>query len=213
MKIRSALELSQALETSLAWRKKEVSAIHLLIQAKTREHERESLRRAAVPLLYGHWEGFAKLSAENYLEMVSRQNLRHRDLKTNFVALSCRGALIEAASSTKAYIHAQIVDFFIFNQDEKCKVPYRNVIKTSNLNAETLRDVFFTLGLDYHSYWISKEPLLDGSLLRVRNEIAHGARVTVDQTTYDQLHQFVLDITSTLKDTIENAAVQRSYLR
>jgi hypothetical protein len=211
--IRGPYDLSQELESALAWRKKELSALLLLIQGKVREHEREALRRAAVPILYAHWEGFAKWAAERYLELVDRQKLRHCDLRTNFIALACRGSLREAALSAKTHIYSQLVDFLVLNQDDRCRVPYKGTVSTSNLNSEVLRDIFFTIGLDYGGFWTSKEPLLDGSLLRIRNEIAHGSRVPVDQATYEQLHYFVIDLTSNLKDAIENAAIQKAYLR
>lgn len=213
MKIRSPLELIQGLEAALAWRKKEMSALLLLIQGKTREHEKEALRRAAIPIIYAHWEGFTKGAAENYLELVDRQGLRYCDLKTNFVALACRGALTEAAFSSRVHSYSQVIDFLILNQEDRCRVPYRGAVRTSNLNAEVLRDIFLTVGIHYDNFWLSKEPLLDGSLLRFRNDIAHGTRVPVDQITYEQLHHFVIDISSAFKSLIENAAISKAYLR
>ena len=212
MNIRSLYELSERLEENLAWRKKELSALFLLIQG-ARDHQRFALRRAAVAILYAHWEGFVKTSADFYLELVARQGHRYRELKTNFVTLACRNALIDAGISKKTYIQAQVVDFLILNQDEKCNFPFKGILSTSNLNAEVLRDIFFTTGLTYEAFWASKEPLLDGSLLRLRNDIAHGRRVIVDQQTYDQLHNLVVDLITFFKDTIENAAAQKAYLR
>jgi hypothetical protein len=60
MKIRSVLELSEALDEASAWRKKELSTLRILIATRGRAHEQAALRRAAVPILYAHWEGFAK---------------------------------------------------------------------------------------------------------------------------------------------------------
>lgn len=214
MKIRTLVELSEALDQASAWRKKELSALRLLIATRGRPHEQAALRRAAVPLLYAHWEGFAKEAAMYYLHLVVRQGLRYRDLTPCFVAIGARGRIRQAANSRRISVYLPIVEFFLQGLDEPARFSADGAVDTeSNLSSAVLRDLLATIGVPYDSTWSAKELLLDGSLLKTRNDVAHGERVDVDRTTYDQLHDFVVDLLDHLKTSIENQAATRAYLR
>lgn len=69
-----------------------------------------------------------------------------------------------------------------------------------------------TLGLSYDT-WATREMLIDGSLLKTRNDVAHGERLDVDGPTYEQLHELVLEMLDPLRAEIENAAARQAYLR
>jgi hypothetical protein len=214
MKIRSVLELSEALDDASAWRKKELSALRILIASRGRLHEQAALRRAAVPLLYAHWEGFAKEAATYYLQLVARQKLRYRELTPCFIAIGARGRIRQAADSRRMSVHIPIVQFFLHGLDDEARFAPDGAIDTeSNLSSTVLRDLLATIGVPYDSAWSAKELLLDGSLLKTRNDVAHGDRVDVDALTYDQLHDFVVDLLDQMKASIENQAATRAYLR
>jgi len=214
MKIRATPELNDALDNALAWRKKEISNFHLLIQECRRNHHKEVLRRAAIMVYYAHWEGFTKQAATYYLELVSRQKLLYCDLNTNFVALSCRDAIKEAANSNKTYLHSQLIDFILFNQHDRSRISYKGVIDTeSNLNSKVLQNLLCTIGLDFDDYWIKKSLLIDGSLLKLRNEITHGEKTDVTEEAYLEIHKLVVDLLDTIKNYIENAAIRKTYKR
>lgn len=214
MKVRGPSELVQVLDGSLAWRKKEISNLHLLINGSLREHERSTLRRASIPILYSHWEGFTKEAAEAYLELVSRQKLLYSDLKTNFLAIACRSTLKEASQTKNISIRTQLVDFLVYNQDHRAKFSIDGTIDTeSNLNSKVLSNLLLTIGLAEDRFWDGKHLLIDGSLLKNRNDIVHGAGAQIDQATYDQLHELVLNILEYVKTSIENAALSRAYIR
>jgi hypothetical protein len=212
--IRTLDDLNTKLDDALAWRKKELSALYLTV-ARSRAHEAAILRRAAVPILYAHWEGFTKQAASFYLELVSRRRLTYRQLKTNFVAIACRKTLKEAAASERIDIHGQFVNFLLLNQDERARIPFEKTIDSKgNLNSAVLREIIFALGVPYNIHWTGKELLIDGSLLKMRNDIAHGKRVEVDQDSFEQLYRLIMDgILDQLRDTIENAAAIEGYLR
>ena len=214
MKIRSLLELTDALDNASAWRKKEISTLQSLIQSRNRPHEQAALRRAAVPVLYAHWEGFAKFAAMAYLELVLRQRRRYRELAANFLAISARGRIRQAAESRRLSAHIPVVEFIISGQDEQARFSTEGAIDTeSNLSSSVLRDILLTIGIPYEGDWSSKELLLDGSLLKTRNDVAHGERSVVDSSTYDQLHDLVISLVDQLKNSIENQAALKTYLR
>ena len=214
MKIRTTLDLTDAIANSLAWRKKEITGLRILIATRGREHERELLRRVAVPVLYAHWEGFAKEASVYYLELISRQRLKYGELRENFLALAARGRIRQAAESRRLATHMPVIDFILQSQDEVAQIPVNATIDTeSNLSSSVLRDILLCLGLQYNSTWSTKELLIDGSLLRTRNEVAHGDRTVVSEATYLQLHELVLELLEQFRTAIENAAAQRLYRR
>ena len=212
--IRTLNDLSTELASALAWRKKELSALYFAV-SRSRAHEAAALRRASVPILYAHWEGFVKQAASFYLELVARKKLTYRQLRTNFVAIACRQALRDVAASDKIEIHGQLVDFLILNQDERARIPFDRVVDTkSNLNSSVLRNIIFTIGVPYSTIWTTKEPLIDGGLLKMRNDIAHGKKFEVDHDSFEQLYRLIIDgLLDQIKDTIENAAATEIYLR
>jgi hypothetical protein len=214
MKVRTVLELSEALDDAAAWRKKEMSAIRAMIATRARAHEQEALRRAAVPMLYAHWEGFAKEAATCYLELVLRQRRKYRELCPSFVALAARGRIRQAAETRRLSAHIPIVQFLLEGLDEQARFSVEGAIDLeSNLSSTVLRDLLVTIDVPYDSSWSSKELLIDGSLLKTRNDVAHGERREVDAATYDQLHALVLELVDQLKASIENRAAMRGYMR
>ena len=66
MRIRSLDELNRFLDNDLAWRKKELTTINFMV-SRSREHERGILLRAAICVLYAHWEGFIRNAATSYI--------------------------------------------------------------------------------------------------------------------------------------------------
>lgn len=85
MSIRTAEQLSDRLATDLAWRKKELSEMKSLIEAKNVSDQRHKvLVRGGVCILYSHWEGFVKLAANSYLEYVNSKKLTYQELSSNF---------------------------------------------------------------------------------------------------------------------------------
>ncbi|RJP40425.1 MAG: hypothetical protein C4548_10575 [Desulfobacteraceae bacterium] len=214
MKVRSAFELSNALDNALAWRKKEITTIFLTAKNQRRIHEKKACLRAFVPILYAHWEGYAKEAATYYIEFVARQRLTYNDLTTNFVSISCRSTINEISKSNQIHIHNQLVDFLTYSQNERARIPYKGVIDTeSNLSAKVLRNLLFVIGLPFDEFWQKKSLLIDGKLLFYRNKIVHGEKHIIDEATFTELHDIVIDLIDYTKTSIENFAIQEKYKR
>lgn len=219
MKIRSVAELAETLDSSSAWRKKEMTILRILIATRGRSGEQAALRRSAVPILYGHWEGFAKQAAAAYLDLVRRQQRSYRELELNFLAMAVRGALREAADAARSRCTSAYIDKFnslMGRLDERVGFADRAVddavSSESNLSSRVLRDVLATIGIPYDRIFRGKALLIDASLLAARNSIAHGEQVEVDSVTYRQLHDLVVELVDHLKDVIVNHARDRRYL-
>jgi len=214
MKIRSAFELNNALDSALAWRKKEITTIFFSIKNEKRPHLKQAYLRASIPVLYAHWEGYTKEASIYYIEFVARQRLAYKDLATNFISISCFSTLKEISKSNQIYIHNQFIDFLMFNQNERAKIPFSGVIDTeSNLSSKVLQNILFTIGLPYDDFWRTKTMAIDAKLLHYRNKIAHGERYAIDESTFVELHDLVINSLNYMKTSVENSATQEKYKR
>lgn len=209
-KIRTLTQLSDKLAEEIVWRKKELIYIKTLIERNRYKSTSDALLRSGITILYAHWEGFVKSSATYYLEFVARQNLKYEELTANFLAIAMKKKLSEAHETYKAVIFTKVAEFFVNGLGDKCSLQWEEAVKTSNLNSEVLRDIACMLGLDYSPYEI-KEKVIDESLLRSRNEIAHGRYLLIDFDQYMNLHHEVITMMDLFRDQIENAAFSKAY--
>src|SRR5216683_7302007 len=114
MKLRTIEQLSDALDQELAWRKKELSTIKVLVDEKNvAKSRRLVLIRAGVALLYAHWEGFVREAGSMYLDFVSYQRLKYEQLSANFLALAVRGLLRSAQQTDRIKAHLAVSNFFL----------------------------------------------------------------------------------------------------
>lgn len=212
MKVRSIRDVTQVLDDELAWRKRELTTLRFLLAERQRRHERTLLLRAAVCVLYAHWEGFIKAASAVYLSYVAARGLRYRDLKANFVALGFHKALSEAGVSNKATIRTALIEKLISGEDAASFDGEQAVGGYSNVGADTLAEVLCLLGLDEKRY-VLKRQLLDQRLLRNRNLIAHGRPVEIEPDDYFLLHDEVLQLVQDFRSDVENAAASLACLR
>lgn len=213
MNIRTTNQLYDFLSEELAWRKKELTDLKFLIDDHNQSKSKRSvLLRSGVALLYAHWEGFVKAAATAYLEFIAGQRLKNRDLALHILAVSARPTLNNATGANNITAHLQVAQFFIEHSENECKIPYKDAIRTSNLNYELFQDIGLMLGLDLSLAETSRH-LIDERLLKNRNSIAHGEYLPIDQQAYDDLHQEVIKILDLLRNEITNCAIGRKYLR
>lgn len=214
MKIRSQSELTDFLNHAIAWRKKEITSLRFAIDRATRSHEKSLLSRAGVPILYAHWEGFAKSACEAYLDFVSRQGLRYNQLKTNFIAIASKSSIRDAGKSNRIQLYLNVIEFATFNQGNVGKFTTAGSIDSeNNLSSKVLENLLATIGIYCDDFFTSRFLVLDGSLLKRRNEIAHGEKTEIESPDYAQLHTLVLELTDYLKTRIETAAANGEFRR
>jgi hypothetical protein len=211
MKIRTTEELSDRLSEDLAWRKKELSEMKSLIEAKSFSLQKQkALVRSGVCLLYSHWEGFVKLAANYYLEYVIFQKLTYSELSTNFLALAMKEKLNEAKDTNKPSLYIPVCNFFLSELNQRCFLPKEAISTASNLSSEILREITDILGIDF-SLYSTKSVLIDIKLLKTRNEVAHGNYLTLDRDEYIELHLEVIGMLDAFRNQIENAAIEEKF--
>ncbi|MBD1810553.1 MAE_28990/MAE_18760 family HEPN-like nuclease [Microcoleus vaginatus DQ-U2] len=213
MSIRTAEQLSDRLATDLAWRKKELSEMKSLIEAKNVSDQRhKALVRSGVCILYSHWEGFVKLAANSYLEYVISKKLTYQELSSNFLALAMKEKLKEAKETHKPSLYIPVCEFFISQLNQRCILPKDVISTASNLSSEILKEITYILGIDF-SIYSTKSVLIDTKLLKTRNEIAHGNYLVFDREEYLELHREIIGMLDIFRTEIENAAIQEKFRR
>ena len=213
MKIRTTEQLSDKLSGALAWRKKELSEVKSLVETKTfSPSKHKALIRSGICLLYAHWEGFIKLAANSYLGYVRMQKLCYEELANNFLALAMKERLKEAKESNKASLYIPVCNFFLDELNQRCWLPKDTISTESNLSSEIFKEITHTLGIEFSPY-STKSILIDTKLLKTRNEIAHGEYSIFDREEYTELHTEVIAMLDIFRNQIENAAINKDYMR
>ncbi|MCC3513573.1 MAG: hypothetical protein EAZ86_30270 [Oscillatoriales cyanobacterium] len=211
MSIRTAEQLSDKLATDLAWRKKELSEMKSMVEAKNVSDQRhKALVRSGVCILYSHWEGFVKLAANSYLEYIISKKLSYQELSSNFLALAMKEKLKEAKETNKPSLYIPVCDFFLSELNQRCLLPKDVISTASNLSSEILKEITYILGIDF-SIYSTKSVLIDTKLLKTRNEIAHGNYSVFDRDEYLELHREVIGMLDIFRNQIENAAIQEKF--
>jgi MAE_28990/MAE_18760-like HEPN len=149
VKIRTKEHLLDVMSAEIVWRRKELTDLCYLVQQTLGQRTRqEVVTRAAVALLYAHWEGFVKAAAEDYLEFVGMQRCKNSELAASMVAIMVRGKLRAAQASKRIASHLEVVDFFRTHMQERGSLPCKNAIRTdANLSSAVLIDILHTLVL------------------------------------------------------------------
>lgn len=214
MNIRTIYELETYLDNDLAWRKKEFTTMKFMIN-DSREHEKKILKKAAITLLYSHWEGYLKNSSQAYLCYLNSLSHKYCDLKENFVQLSLAERFSTGFSIKKYTSQKDIYDYITGALNDCLKIDEKRVVDTeSNLKYKVLSNIMNQIGLDVHLFEL-KENFIDAIMVRYRNAIAHGERVQEKEveTAYEHLEGELLDMIMTYQNLIKNAAATKSYLK
>lgn len=211
--IRTTDELIDRVGKDLIWRRKELSELKGLVQETQGQIRFRVIIRAAVALLYAHWEGFVKKSSSYYLEFVSSHRLPYGKLASNFVALTLKSKFNELAASEKISGANLLADFFCTSLNRQSNVPYKGAVDTkSNLSSKVLQDILSTLGIPQVNF-STRMNFIDSNLVNPRNHIAHGEDFDLSAAEYMELHEAVMSLLETYKNEVENAAVLKSFER
>ncbi|MFT7561690.1 MAG: hypothetical protein ACI93R_003619 [Flavobacteriales bacterium] len=213
MKIRTVDELDTALDKDLSWRKKEITTLKFLIGG-SRDHEKLILKRAAITLMYSHWEGHLKKSAIVYLEYLNHKNLKQSDMTENFSQI-CIGSEFDKGTKLSSFKSQKKVYEYFQDKNRRFSVVSDKVIKTeSNLNTERLITILYQLGLEIESFEL-RENFIDKIMLSKRNKIAHGEYIEpgIVEDTYRSLEDELLTLIQSFHNLVKNSASNRSYYK
>ena len=210
MRGRSLDELSQFLSDDLSWRKKELTTLNFMI-GRSRPHERDTLLRGSVCLLYAHWEGFVRDAATSYVCFVVSQGLRLRDLSPNFLVLGLLSNVSQIEQARFYTLHAWLTQAVTSQLSENFSLDCEKAINTrSNLNSRVFKEIRQIIGIEDAGYE-SKNNLLDERLLGNRNRVSHGRRLEIGTNDYTLLYETVIELVDKFRTDVENAAALGTY--
>lgn len=215
MKVRTTIELQDALDNDLSWRKREFTTIKFMVEKESRNHLKVVLYRTAIALLYSHWEGHVKLCAIYYLNFISHLGKNLDQLTDNFsqifLAVEFQGGFSIKSIDNQKQVH----DYFQNLSNKKFKVKGENTINTeSNLNFEALEKVINQLNLDITNF-VLKEKFINEKLLTNRNKICHGELVAETDLieTYNGISENLLMMIEEFNGQIIDSVINKKYLK
>lgn len=205
-------QLQDLLDNELGWRIKEIADMKSAVKKSTFISER-TLIRAAIPLLYAHWEGFVKVAATGYLTYISNQGLNYLELKSCFSIFGLKKELNELANSQSSLVNIAAIEFVRDQLGTKANLKIDSAINTqSNLSSTVFKNILLSVGINPDGYEIRCN-LIDESLLRRRNHIAHGEYLDVKSNEWAILADEILLLLRQVKTDIENSIATTSYKR
>lgn len=171
----------------------------------------KTITRAAVALLYGHWEGFVKSATTGYLSYVESQGLTYAELHACFVVFGLKKVLNELTESRNAAGNIAAVKFIRDQLGERAQLKIDRAINTeANLSSQVLANILLSVGIDTSPYE-SRYHLIDERLLKRRNNIAHGEFLEVSPDEWASLADEILLMLRQLKTDIENASALAAF--
>lgn len=199
------------MDDEFAWRLKEIANLKIIVRAPNLTISRDTAVRAAIPLLYGHWEGFIKNASTHYLEYINGQSLAYSELKSCFIVFGLKQKLNELEKSKNSSTSISILDFLRGELGEKSKLKIESAIRTEfNLSSKVFGNIAKSIGISTTPYE-SRYHLIDESLLNRRNKIAHGEYLEVGSDGFRKLADEILTLLRSYKTDIENSATLESY--
>ncbi len=176
----------------MGWRIKEISTFKLA--ARTNGVNQKVFVRAGVALVYAHWEGFIRAAPEAYLNFVDNQGHVYRDLKSSFAIFGLKGKLVLLVESRQAKPNIEAFDFVLSELDKPDRMNMSSAIDAeSNLTSKVFANIATSLDIATTGYE-TKFKLIDESLVRRRNKVAHGEYLDLEADDFRTLADEVLQI-------------------
>jgi MAE_28990/MAE_18760-like HEPN len=210
MSLRSAAQLEIHLDRALAWRKKELTSLKFVVTSAAAAAQ-PVLLRAALGLLYAHWEGYIKDSASAYVRHAADQALPLRNLTPNFLTMALQGKIRRLRDAERLVAQLPFVELLRGGLADIAKIQWSQVVKTrANLKSVVFREIVVSLGLDFTPFALKAKPVID-VLVDKRNSIVHGRGSPVTETEYDVLHSGVIEMLDEFTRQLELAADKKGY--
>ncbi len=206
-RLRTLTQLQQALDADMGWRIKEISTFKFATRADG--INRKVFVRAGIALVYAHWEGFIKAASEAYLNFVDNQGHVYRDLKSCFAIFGLKGKLLLLVESRQTKANIDAFNFVLDELDKPARMNMSSAIDTeSNLTSKVFANIAASLDIATTSYE-TKFKLIDESLVRRRNKVAHGEYLDLEADDFRVLADEILQIMRDYKTDLQNAASMR----
>ena len=214
LNVKTLMHLDEALDRDLSWRKKEFSTIKILAES-AHGSSKEVLMKAAIALMYSHWEGHVKYCAMVYLNYIKKLGIPLSRLNQNFLEIAIGSAFDRDNFKLSSWENQSKICNFITNCEGNFSVKEEFVIDTkSNLKSYVYVNILNQLGLK-STYIETREKFIDSTLLQLRNEISHGDKVdiVVLREDFELIKDSLFEMIEEFHNLIKNSASNKSYLK
>lgn len=168
----------------------------------------------AIPMLYAHWEGFAKEVLQLYVEFLEQSVVAQREVHSSLLAYSWSGAFNKLKGTLTHEKKVDLIERFLgslsnalaFEQRE------REIDTKSNLLFKVLEDLAQFLCLDIGPMR-GQGKKLDALVCR-RNNIAHGGREQkLEDSDIEEYRALVVSLMESLEGVLDEAVHASAYRR
>ena len=214
IKIKTIEKLEELLTQDLAWRKKEMLSLKILVERD--EVNEPILLRAGIALLCAYFEGFIKRASNCYIGYVSEKKKYYSELKENFAALKMQKEFESCAKSDKHSVHKKLLVMhdslatkrFVekYNEDK----PF--ISTHSNPSSTELKEILDTIGIE-SDIFETKATYIDSSLLEKRHHVVHGDKSDLDKEDFLTTFEIIIKLIGDYRDLIVDAADNEKYMR
>ena len=186
-RLRTANGLIEELDSDFAWRLQEIASLRKAARSAS-GITKSALLRASVTLLYAHWEGYVKTTAIRYAAFLSMLGITFGEVQRCFSGIKALGYVKSLHQINKRLFAASDLLSSLHRIDgDKFTIPLEDhIADVGNLNYDLFQQIAEFLFIDSRSY-SARKPLIDESLLKQRNEIAHGRRLLIDDKDFETL--------------------------
>lgn len=210
--LKTANLLNDFLDEEYIWRRKELSIIKDSIP-KEKNPLQNTLLRAAITLLYAHWEGFIRAAANGYYQFLTHQKgHKIKDLEISLIGILVKKEMDEFTETNKLCKSTIALNTLINKFDNDAFLPNDAPLKTSSLKYEIFRDACLLTNVSIASFELT-DKFIDEQLVNRRNTIAHGKRLDIQLADFEEVYRKVIDIMTIFKTEVSNSAALKRYLR
>lgn len=214
VKIQTIEKLEDYLVADLAWRKKEMISLKILVE-KDKVNE-PILLRSGIALLCAHFEGYIKKGCNSYIAYVSSQNEEYAELKDVFAALKMEKEFSDCAKSDKHSRHSNLIKKYREMQNLKFKIDYveeNPIISTkANPSSKILKEMLFSIGVE-SDIFETKTNYIDSNLLSERHRVVHGERSELEKKDFLSTYEIIITILDEFKELVIDSAKNKVYLK
>jgi hypothetical protein len=195
------------------WRVREISDLKQVIRLSGESYGSVA-RKAALALVYAHWEGYVLFVASAYLSYIAKRKLRFSTLMPSLQAVHLTGRVQEWQSRRDTIgLRLNIIQTIkAMEQDQFRRVPDDAVNTGGNLNFDRFSDICQVMMIDATKIVLDRE-FLDDEIVGVRNRIAHGYYIVVTNERPLRASDYVLSLMRTFRTDIENCIIGKKYTK
>lgn len=209
-KIMTIEDLESVLNENLAWRKKEMLSMKLMIQGDGDKYKR-ILLRLGIALLCAHFEGFIKYAANSYVKYVSNQGIPCKLLKHNFMVFNLQVEFEKCKKTDKNSVYQHFL--YKYNELLNCIFSVKkDVVEThSNPSSEKIKELLSSIGVETDIFEL-KRNYIDKELLSNRHKVVHGERYPIDIEDFYSTFEEIMPLLDNFEKIIIEAAESKQYL-